>query len=77
MNAEDMAAFQEAMPLLAQVKVLSSSQGKEVDDLTKEEAMAINMTEVAKSIGKALMTMLDKTTPGEKLSRVASALNSS
>ena len=48
MNAEDMVAFQEAMPLLAQVKVLASSQDKKPEDLTKEEAMAINMTIVAK-----------------------------
>lgn len=47
MSAEDMVAFQETMPLLAQVKVLSSSQGKQPEDLTEEEAMSINITQVA------------------------------
>ena len=48
MNAEDMVAFQETIPLLAQVKVLESSQGKQAEDMTDEEAMSINITGVAK-----------------------------
>ena len=42
-----MVAFQETMPLLVQVKALGSSQGKQAEDLTEEEAMSINITQVA------------------------------
>lgn len=77
LNAEELATLGETTPLLSLVKAPQSSAGKQPEDLTKVEAMAINCANVAKPLFRALSATLDTITAGDKLSSIQSGLNSS
>ena len=56
---------------------MESSKGKKVEDLTKEEALQINISHLAKQVVKILLSALDSLSASEKLKKISEGLNSS
>jgi glycerol-3-phosphate dehydrogenase len=76
LDKEDILQFNYTIKLLEQVKPLESSKGKKMEDLTKEESMQINISNLNRIVLKTLLSTLDTLSSQEKLIQVSKGLNS-
>jgi len=76
LNEEDIQKFHGTIKLLEQVKPLESSKGKKGGDLTKEESLQINISNLNRVVLKTLLSTLDSLSSQDKLRQISKGLNS-